>query len=349
MKNKRGALEVQFNWVFVMVAGALILVFFFGIVQKQRELSNAKIADSLLTNIESIATGAAVSTGTVQPVALPNVGVNFGCTEECLCTYSIGDVRKEYSDKIIFAPELVKGSEMILWTLDWKVPFRATNFIYATTRNDKYFFIYDKEPQTALLKRINKTLPPEVNSKFVFIDQLSGLKQKIRNENYNSAKFILVDTTFQLSPQSLQANIDSSFRKTDVSVVHITTGGGAVFYDKASERSLEFNEAEQLSYYGEPSMYGAIFAADSGAYKCNMISALIRLQHILDLYIERADYLNENTACSIGLDKSLLIQLKGTADTVSKETHRISELNTPVSAVQSQNEQLLRASCALLY
>ncbi len=288
MAKKKGSIEVQFNWIFVMVAGALILVFFFGIVQKQRELSQAKISNSLLTNIESIATGAGVAKGTVQQINLPNIGINFGCTPECLCTYSIEDIQKEYQDKIIFAPRLIKAAKAVFWTLDWKVPFRATNFVYATTQNDKYFFVYDN-PASSLFKMLNKSMPPEVNSQFIHFNQYS----QVRNENYNSARFIFVDTASR-PPDNL--GVDDSFRRMDVSGVYINTAGDAVFYDKISSRSLNFQVFES-SYFGEEAIFAAIFAADSNAYECNMIAALTRLQNIVGLYIERTNFLDdENNA-----------------------------------------------------
>ncbi len=345
-------MEVQFNWIFVMIAGALILVFFFGIVQKQREISNAKIADSLLTNIESIATGAAISKGTVQPVDLPNVGVDFGCTDECLCSYSIGDVRKDYNDKIIFAPSFIKSSQMLLWTLDWNVPFRATNFIYATASNNKYFFISDKPNPTALFSRLGEIIPPEVNSEFVQVGGLSAVQQNIRNENYNSVKFILVDTNKPTALDLPAGIIHSSFRKTDVGVVHISsagTGGELTFYDKTNKRRLEFEQSGILSYYGEPSILAAIFAADSNSYECNMISALLRLQNIIGLYIERADYLDSETECSEGYHLGPLEGLQGTASSAANDPSKISNLGTSVSSVKEQNDRLLSASCAMIY
>lgn len=343
-KNKKASVEVQFNWIFVMVAGALILVFFFGIVQKQRELSQAKVSNSLITNLESIATGAGISKGTIQKVALPNIGIDFSCTEECLCTYAIEDIRKEYTDKVIFAPHTVEGSEVLLWTLDWKVPFRVTNFIYATTANDKYFFVYSDE-NSALLKRIQESVPEEVNAEFVHFSQY----RNIEYENYNSAKFIFVDTQSQI-PSDL--GIDSSFRRADVSGLYINSGGDAVFYDKISSRRLDFIKVE-MSYYGEPAMYGAIFASNSNAYDCSMVLALDRLNDIIDIFTSRAEYLdeknNEEGFCTEGYPTTNLEQLKAVAETAYKNPTKLKSLANYVSRLDSQNEALLRASCPLFY
>ena len=345
MARKKASMEVQFNWIFVMVAGALILVFFFGIIQKQREMSNEKMGNTLLTNIESIATGAGVSKGTVQTVELPNIEINFGCTEECLCSYSIGDVSKDYRDKVIFSPKRIKGAGMILWTLDWQVPFRVTNLVFETTARDKYFFVYEN-PNSQLLKMLNKTIPAEVDAEYISFMQYSIME----NENYNSAKFIFVDTVTALPPGTL--GIDNSFRRVDVSAVHINSGGDAVFYDKVSNRRLEFTKKES-SYYGEPAIYGAIFAPTSDTYECNMIAALERMGKILDIFIAKAEYLDEenNKAlfCVEGYSTANLETLKGASETAQGNMQALKLLSSAVSAVDTQNEVLLRASCPLLY
>ncbi len=344
MTQRKATIEVQFNWIFVMVAGALILVFFFGLVQKQREMSQAKISNSILTTIESITTGASVSRGTVQKVGLPNIGINFDCTEECLCSYSIEDIRKEYRDKIIFAPQLVKGSELILWTLDWKIPFRVTNVLYATTANDKYFFVYDNK-DSPMLKMFQDTIPPEVNADFVHISQYSVLKY----ENYNSAKFIFVDTA---SPPPNNLGIHSSFRKAVVSGLYITSAGDAFFYDKTSKKSLSFRQ-KPSSYFGEPLVFGAVFASGSNTYDCNVISAMERLKNIITLYIKRTQSLDEQnnlkSFCIKGYSTSSLEDMWNAADTAAKTPAYIKAMASPIAAVNTQNEDLLRGACPLLY
>jgi hypothetical protein len=344
MKQKKAAIEVQFNWVFVMVAGALILVFFFGIVQKQREMSQAKISNSLLTNIESIATGAGVSRGTVQRVGLPNIGINFDCTEECLCSYSIEDIRKEYHDKIIFAPKLVKGSEIILWTLDWKIPFRVTNVVYATTANDKYFFVYDNK-DSPMLKMFQDAVPPEINAEYVHISQYPALTY----ENYNSAKFIFVDTA---SPPPNNLGIHKSFRRAPVSGLYVTSGGDAFFYDKTSNRELNFRQ-KPSSYFGEQLLFGAVFASGSNTYDCNVISAMSRLKNIITLFIQRTQSLDEQNNnknfCIKGYSTAALEDMWNAADTASKTPAYIKSMASPIAAVNTQNEDLLRSACPLLY
>ena len=53
--KKKGMIEVQVNWVFVLIAGAMILVVAFSFVTKMRASSKVRIADSLVKDIETVA------------------------------------------------------------------------------------------------------------------------------------------------------------------------------------------------------------------------------------------------------------------------------------------------------
>jgi len=45
MVGKRG-IEMQFHWIFILIAGAIILAFFFSLVAKQKSLSEEKLSIS---------------------------------------------------------------------------------------------------------------------------------------------------------------------------------------------------------------------------------------------------------------------------------------------------------------
>jgi hypothetical protein len=92
--NKKG-FELQFHWIFVLIAGALILSFFFMVANKQKNLSQDRLQLTLATEIENIFTGAIISRGTAQKMPTPPQGITFECTEGCECKYGIGRATKE--------------------------------------------------------------------------------------------------------------------------------------------------------------------------------------------------------------------------------------------------------------
>jgi len=60
--KKKGVIEVQFNWIFILIIGAIILFFFFSIVKTQKTVSEKKISTTVRRDIRAILTGAGVST-----------------------------------------------------------------------------------------------------------------------------------------------------------------------------------------------------------------------------------------------------------------------------------------------
>ena len=126
--NKRG-IEMQAHWIFILIAGAIILAFFFSIVAKQKSLSEQKISITLSSNIEAVFSGAIESKGTAQLLTVPKDGIAFACSEGCDCNFWIGDKATSFRDKIIFAPKIVIGQDATAWSNEWKLPFRVSNFL----------------------------------------------------------------------------------------------------------------------------------------------------------------------------------------------------------------------------
>ena len=84
MDMKKGVIEVQFNWIFVLIVGAIILAFFVSIVMKQKDLSSGRLGTKLATDLETITTGAEVSVGTAQLIKVPNSLIEFQSPEDQL-------------------------------------------------------------------------------------------------------------------------------------------------------------------------------------------------------------------------------------------------------------------------
>ena len=344
--KKKGTIETQFNWVFVMIAGSLILLFFFGVVQKQREFSDAKLANTLITSLEGITTGAGVSRGAVKAVNMPRIGISMGCDQECRCTYGVKDVEKDFQGKIIFSPQKLEGDRLLLWTLDWQVPFRVTNFVYATTPGVKYFFVFDN-PNSQLMKFLNKSVPRQLNIAFVPLTEY----RKEQYKNYDATRFIFIDILPTNIPPGL--GIHDSFRKTDVGGVLINSDGSLIFYDKISKRSLRFSE-ERLAYFRDASLFGALFAQNGFDYKCNMRIALKRLEKVARVYGARTGQLalaqGTNPAlCGIGYDAKTFNELEAAAREKAGNIPGIGELKSITAQLEQENDQYVRGSCPLLY
>ena len=66
--SKKGQLTLSFNWIFVMVAGAVILLFFVGLIVKQKDSSEQKLNFDVVNILESILVGSTVSEQTINTI-----------------------------------------------------------------------------------------------------------------------------------------------------------------------------------------------------------------------------------------------------------------------------------------
>lgn len=279
LSNRKG-FELQFHWIFIMIAGALILAFFFSIAYKQQAYSQEKLQLTLATDIENIFTGAIVSRGTAQRLPVPPQGIVFECLAGCNCRFRIENAPKSFGDKAMFAPELLTDQDITVWALEFKLPYRVTNFLYLTNPNIKYYFVYEQESTSnLLLRQLTKNIPPLISYENITLDEVPQLKA----EDYQHTKFVFLNT----DPPTL----DSTFRKASADAIKIDQNGIA-FYEKDG---TSLNSVKFLSYIGLPSLYAAIFAQDYVMYECGLRTAFRKLSYVSQLYAERAGELQEKS------------------------------------------------------
>src|SRR3989338_7686040 len=137
-KRKKGQIEVQFNWIFVLIVGALILVFFIAIVNAKKKAADKNLAFDILGKIDLIINGALTIPKTGQIFEMPKIEFNFQCDR----IYALG-VDRQFQDRVVFGPDLLKGRQLIVWSQDWNVPYKTANFLYVTADNVRYIIYYD--------------------------------------------------------------------------------------------------------------------------------------------------------------------------------------------------------------
>jgi hypothetical protein len=281
--NRRG-IELQFNWIFILIAGALILAFFFSVVQKQRALSEEKLSITLSSQMDAIFTGAIESRGTEQILPTPKPGIAFSCSDVCECNYMIGKTPTEFGGMLMFAPPLIKGQDTIAWTIDWKLPYRVANFLLLTNPNVKYYLVYDANNQLSLqlFKKVTKAIPAGLNMEKVSTpSSVSGVSPG----GYEHTRFVFLGTE---NPLAYIQNLNPDFQSKEVSGVWIDDKlDSVVFFEKSDPDLLEFNQPV-MPLAGEETAYASIFASDHLMYKCMMRRAFDKLGAVSMVHAERA-------------------------------------------------------------
>lgn len=261
------AFEVQFNWIFVLIAGSAILLFFTVLVIKQKSVAETSTKATVLKSIEAIVAGAGVSTDTTNIASIPNSDIEISCNR-----ISLGTVSKQHESMILFAPNTIKGDKLITQTLSFNAPYKATNLLYITSPQVRYIII----GSNSISKEINRTLPNEVKKEFY------DLPPEIKNSNNYKIRFVIFGEMIGF-PKTLSKMPD--FDVTAIRINGDLEKGSAEFWQKDG---VSWQAKGSAPYIGKASLIGAVYADSIEAYNCNMQNAFSRLNLVTKIYIDRA-------------------------------------------------------------
>jgi hypothetical protein len=287
VNEKKGQIQVTFNWVYILIAGAVILLFFIGLVVKQKAVSEENLATDVVRVMKSIFTGAGVSEKTknfVDISGLADYTLYFNC-EEGATDFGIKDRGKPSQNTIdpIFAPLEIKDTQLVLWSLPYKMPFKVIDFTFVTALKTKYYFLGN-----------NDFIDEFINSTHGFgninrIDDPSEIDPQ-RNYQFRIIDFSGAGFISQGIPENLK-------RIDDDKVTAITfTGSNQVdYYQKfgSTWKKLNKEPVRVVSISGErdAAKYAIIFSGNADTYKCNMQKAFTRLRYVLDVYSSKLEEL----------------------------------------------------------
>jgi len=234
----------------------------------------------------------------------------------------------------------------VFWAMDWKVPFRVTNFLFLTNRNVKYFFVYADDPfSKGLYQQIRDLLPESLDYEFSKLDLFQA-----RDEDYDKVRFVFISSE-PLPP--LSQILDKSFAKGDISAVQLMPGK-AVFHKKTNPKKLSFSTVE-YPWFGEAAAFAALFAEDATMYRCNMQNAYAKLVAISELLQLRAEILEQeltDSSLNCGYqaayrDGGLFSQYVSLGNEISYDINV--EPSFPERPLESKNHELLLEGCPLVY
>ena len=131
--NKKGV-EITFNWIFVAVAGAILLMFFIYFAWKQIDLFNTLGINEVVLGIDNEINAFSTSGSSNKIVQIPSgVSFKFSCGEVVYETSKKDTLRLIYGDDIL-------RDNYVLWTRSWNFPFFIDNLYYAS-KSEKNFYV----------------------------------------------------------------------------------------------------------------------------------------------------------------------------------------------------------------
>ncbi|MBI4153361.1 hypothetical protein HY497_02460, partial [Candidatus Woesearchaeota archaeon] len=210
---------------------------------------------------------------------VPQMMFSFAC-EDGSSAYTVGEHGSPNTVPFqpFFAQSPVVTSRLVTWTLEFNMPYKVINFLFAGSPDIATIVVYDGS--TDDLKRdIMSSVPSQFSFKAVDIRDLPQL------ELPSDFVKLIFFTDSVLLPASAGVLPDNHVR-----AVHVPYDRGTVtYYKKSGNQLVETDTSIVLSSFDEknPAFYAALFSDSGASYRCGMGKAFRRMSILADIYDER--------------------------------------------------------------
>ncbi|MFH1249278.1 MAG: hypothetical protein V1660_03940 [archaeon] len=310
--------QMQFNWIFSIVVGAVIifLALFFASrsINMQQYKYDSEIAEKLSVLLDPLESG--MGSASIDVIKMPaDTRISMKCKYEGIgrqelriaTKNSVGSEWQEFGaiqsiyNKYVFSRDLEEGKELYIFSKQFKMPFDVANLIYLTAGN--YCFISPPDSLSYELKDLNAT------------------NMKVTNRKQDCKK----------------GSISVCFNNPscDVVVNGLCYGYGCnSLYDYGYVQ-----QGNEKSYFlGDALLYGAIFSKPD-FYNCTVKRLLNRISMLSKLYAEKTKLL-DSRGCMTGELSKKLIDLSYEASGLIALSN-IMPLNDKSIEVEYENEALI--------
>jgi hypothetical protein len=293
MASRRAQIQLQFNWIFVLIAGAVILLFFFGLIYKQRAVAEERLQIDVARIIGEIFVGAGVSEKTKNLIDIPSqYQFYFTCDDqEDIHEFGVvgSEARQELPVEALFAPHLIQAPRLVTWSLPIQLPYKVMDVLIVTVPTIKYVIIGSE--LNDFRRELEKDLSAEENQEAPRRLQREGLNV-IFSENDDAdidiganshVRFVYIDNQPGAVPASFQEVDDER-----VSAVWVQPGVTA-YYQKSGNRFTFTGDVQTYPLSGakESLRIASIFAADAESYRCNVMKVFHRMKFVNKLYQQK--------------------------------------------------------------
>lgn len=336
MAYKRASVEVQFNWVFVLVAGALILLFFSTIVIKQKSTAETSRHITILNSLSSIITGTESTAGATNQLNLPETTIEFSCN-----AISIGEQSRQFENLVLFAPSEAESPPLVLHTRKWSIPYRASNIVYLTSPRVRYVLIGPPEETEKLEEMIPSPLT---------VESYPAMPEELPRIEDTAVRFVFfadISDPGNAPPEQLRRR-----ERSDITALRVEDPDQVSFFRmNAAGGWQHLHPGQPLYYSDDETLLGAAIIDDPSNYDCVTSNMLRKSSTVSTILADRAGELGSSLSrftCSPAYGQAQTIMEDLSALQRLDQT-TVEELEDARVELEEKNRQLQLQSCALLY
>lgn len=348
--NKKGISTPVINWVFVMIAGAVILIFVFKIINSQGEITELQVSAELLEDMGNVLVGRSVSENSFTEIDIPSDKIflfkcegfcnpNTGC--DSYVKDLAGDKQIETKVRPIFSAERIKFTPKIYSFVEsWKIPFNVVNFVYLAYPGQKFVL---PGTCTGLCSRIYNKIPNKLKTGKIITDS--------SDTGISRAKFVK-NIYFETSCAGFTPPENQKSICVDAYEIHFWKKG-TINIEKDLLDALDPN-SNKYYYLTDEEILGAIFTENAQTYECNMRKAEYKYKKAIKVYQTKVrPYLTTayvyNTNCLSRYND--FVGMGGYKQDPPDFFNELNRLKTDslVENTENTNRYLMRNDCSPIY
>ncbi len=267
-KKKKAQSGLQFNWIFVLIAGAMIIAMFVMIINKQQQKHTIEESYKLSRKINTLLTSIETSQTTVQEFNIPEANLIFIC-DDATSEYFIQEAGPiSTKTKPLFTQESLKGQRIIAWTQKYVQPILYGTTMYLSNKKTLYAFITEQK-QGGLIRYLYDKMPTEYSKALIIKKPGTNIERELL-KGYE--KYVIIS----------EAGTELT-GLTGKNKIKITIEG-------TKDQGKATINGEETSYAGEPMLWGIIFSENKESYDCNkkkIYEKIITVSKIIEKRNER--------------------------------------------------------------
>ena len=343
-KQKKAQIEVSFNWIFVLIAGAAILFFFIRVIDSEMDFGREATLSRAVNRMNSVMTALAQNPDSVSMQDRINYQIQFYCTIEGH-SYGIEGARATQSlpHQLIFSPEIIGNSKLIAWVKTYDAPFPVGSMLYLTDEATQYVFIEDENPQK--MRQYFELFPNNISKILTTLDEFTAKG----DQGYERYILIILEDAVEQG-FSLGAG-NARFAAKIPYIVSIDEPNEINFYEFGEYNTLLLSNRENRGYFTQEQKIGAIITGHPDLYDCTMNKALEQTRITANINEARIQLLHDAypEAHSCKQMYSLISQNLFIDMANSAKNEDFENLNAKYASIRSLNNQMLRTGCVTIY
>ncbi len=382
--NRKAQIQIQFNWIFVIIIGVVLLGFFFSMIFSQTSANEKQVSATIARHFETIITSTNQKVGTVKTYKIPTTKIEFRCDDyQGIYEYKIGGVKaKDIKFEPIFSSKELKGGKsrnrIYTWTENWNIPYQIATFLYITDNREHFSFVLNGQKPNALEEELINNFA--ANMSISIINNSNGNFENVPQNSLNMNKYVYVildSSSSGFSWPGVDGFVKVPHNKVRIILISPDSFNKEDFFDYGQVSILDYDEYNSWqnstiqrrnsntrsnvgTYIGKASLYAAIFSEDNKRYVCEMNKALHKLKIISE--IQKYKILNENSSidrnCRLYLIGNPAIeQLKGAIYFIEDMINNINGTNPNLNTIyqdikmlkKKNNDVLIEAQCPPIY